>query len=396
MRISFLLTALAISSGCVPSSPTPPATMVVNNLASSVVSDSPASTPTALPMPPATQSVVTPIATPPAPEPVGPPLSTRADVQAFINDMVRRHGFDANQLRDVFAQVHSQPEIIAKMTRPVEAKPWHEYRRIFLTETRIANGRQFLRDHRDALIRAEQRYGVPAAIITAIIGVETAYGRFLGPHRVIDALSTLGFDYPRRAAFFRQELEQFLLLTRAEKISPLIPMGSYAGAMGWPQFMPSSYRTYAVDFNGDGIRNLWTDPSDAIGSVGNYLARNQWQAGQPVAIPVQVTSTAAALATTRPANPARSVTQWRQQGVTADSACTGMVPYLGQTSPCTAHTPQAALFRLTAEQGAEYWLGFANFRVITRYNPSVLYAMAVYQLSQAIRSESDPSESVMQ
>jgi len=302
----------------------------------------------------------------------GQPLARRADVQAFIREMTARHGFNAARLQTVFSRAHAQPSIIAAMSRPAEAKPWYAYRTIFVNPKRIQGGVAFWRTNAAALARAEQVHGVPPEIVVAIIGVETQYGGNMGKYRVLEALSTLAFDYPRRADYFRKELENFLLLTRAEGIDPLAPRGSYAGAMGYGQFMPSSFRSYAVDFDGDGHRDLWRNPRDAIGSVANYFKQHGWRTGEPVAIPAQVSGAAwPALVSRKLGRPQYSVASLQGRGVRPEGSVSG-----GQT---------AMLLELQGRDGPEYWLGFDNFYVITRYNHSQLYAMAVYQLAQEIR-----------
>lgn len=335
------------------------------------------------PVPDTALEVPVPETTPPAPEVLaarssalnpGQPLIQRADVQAFIREMAARHGFNAAQLRTTFSRAQAQPSIITAMSKPAEAKPWYAYREIFVNPKRIQGGVRFWRTHAAALARAEQVYGVPPQIVVAIIGVETQYGGNMGKHRVFEALATLAFGYPRRAAFFRKELESYLLLTRAEGIDPLNLRGSYAGAMGLGQFMPSSFLSYAVDFDGDGHRDLWRNPTDAIGSVANYFKKNGWRSGQPVAVPAAVSGTRyPALVSQRLNPPKSSVAQLRSQGVTprepvSDAQAAMLLEFAGQTGP-------------------EYWLGFDNFYAITRYNRSQLYALAVYQLSQAISAQ---------
>jgi membrane-bound lytic murein transglycosylase B len=204
-------------------------------------------------------------------------------VAEFIGEMTRDYGFAGEQLTELFAEVERKQAILDAISRPAEkAKPWKDYRPIFITDKRISKGVEFWKQHEATLARAEAEYGVPAQVIVAIIGVETFYGGNTGSWRVMDALSTLAFDYPPRAPFFRKELREFLLLTREEQVEPLNMTGSYAGAMGLPQFMPSSFRAYAVDFDGDGHINIWTNPVDAIGSVASYFKRHGWQPGQPV------------------------------------------------------------------------------------------------------------------
>lgn len=304
----------------------------------------------------------------------GQPLIQRADVQAFIREMAARHGFNATQLRATFSRAQAQPSIIAAMSRPAEAKPWYAYRDIFINAKRIQGGVQFWRTHAAALARAEQVYGVPPQIVVAIIGVETQYGGNMGKYRVLEALSTLAFGYPRRAAYFRKELENYLLLTRAEGIDPLTLRGSYAGAMGLGQFMPSSFLSYAVDFDGDGHRDLWSNPTDAIGSVANYFKKNGWRSGQPVAMPASVSGARyPSLVSRKLSPPKNSVASLRSQGVTPRGS--------------VSEAQSAMLLEFEGRNGPEYWLGFDNFYAITRYNRSQLYALAVYQLSQAIREQ---------
>ncbi len=357
MKALYAAGALITLVACMPPPPNAEAR------AESAVTSAPAS-----PVRPAPQALV--VAAGPA-LPLETSLAGRADVQAFIQAISRKHGFDPEALRAIFAQAQDQPRIIEAITRPAEAKPWRDYRKIFLTGRRIEEGVAFWRKHAGVLARAEREYGVPAEIIVAIIGVETLYGGNTGSWRVLEALATLGFDYPRRADFFRRELEEYLLLTREEGIDPLALKGSYAGAMGLAQFIPSSYRAYAVDFDGDRRRDLWSNPADAIGSVANYLARHRWQAGAPVATPAQVQGQAYKAVLTDNLKPTLSLGQLAQRGVTWETAASA--------------DKQAILLELAGETGPEHWLGFNNFYSITRYNHSPLYAMAVYQLSREIR-----------
>lgn len=298
-------------------------------------------------------------------------FAQRADVQAFIREMSAQHGFAPAYLNGLFAQTRSRDDIIARMNRPAEkTKPWRDYRKIFLDEPRIDGGVAFWRQHAATLARAENDYGVPAEIIIAILGVETRYGGFTGRDGVLEALATLAFDYPKRAPFFRKELENYLLLTREEGIEPLSLTGSYAGAMGMAQFMPSSYRAYAVDFDGDGQRDLWHNPVDAIGCIANYLSRHGWQRNAAITAAATVTGQGykTALGKKKPEFSLDELRAW------------GIMPQ----QPVAAGT-SALLLELEGAQGLEYWLGFNNFYVITRYNTSPLYAMAVHQLGQAIR-----------
>lgn len=293
-------------------------------------------------------------------------------VQNFIAQMVSEHGFDKNHLSQWFAAAQFHPGIIEAISRPAESKPWYQYRPIFLTRDRMDGGLKFWDEHQDILEQAEAQYGVPPQVITAIIGVETRYGRHKGRYPVIDALSTLAFAYPPRSDFFRSELEHFLLMTREEKMDPLSLTGSYAGAMGMPQFISSSFRAYAVDFDGDGQRNLWTNTADAIGSVGNYLHRHGWRAGEPVATRVGVSGLKYQDLLNKGLKPRWSVEQLQLAGV--------------KLPPATPGDLEGILLELDSGDGPEYWVGWHNFYVISRYNHSALYSLAVYQLSEAMRS----------
>jgi membrane-bound lytic murein transglycosylase B len=302
------------------------------------------------------------------------PASYRSGAKRFATDMARRHGLDKAEVSALMEQARYSQDVIDAMRRPYEAKPWYRYRSIFLTDKRIRGGADFLRENRDLLRRAESVYGVPPQIVTAIIGVETNYGGNLGKHRVIDALSTLGFSYPKRASFFRKELAQFLMLAQEESVDALGVTGSYAGAVGLPQFIPSSYRAYAVDFDHDGRRDLWKSTADAIGSVGSYFQRHGWRQGEAVAVAARVPGQVPKgipVAGKKPKKPGTNLSRLRSAGIAVDE----------RLPPSTLGT----LIRLDAPE-PEYWLGLRNFYVITRYNHSNLYAMAVYQLSREIQS----------
>nr|WP_229381869.1 lytic murein transglycosylase B [Spiribacter sp. 2438] len=297
-------------------------------------------------------------------------------LRAFTESMAERHGMDAEQLtRLLVDDARHQSDIIDAITRPAEALPWYRYRAIFLTEARVNEGVAFMNTHAEILEAVQQEYGVPPAIVTAIIGVETFYGRYRGQHRVIDALRTLGFGYPPREAFFRRELEAFLLLAQEEGFDPREPRGSYAGAMGVPQFISSSYRAYAVDFDGDGRRDLFNSMADAIGSVGHYFAQHRWRAGEPVAIPARPDRPVDEALLSADLRPRHTVAELQAAGVNFDQP---LDPGAG-----------ARLLVLDADGGDEHWVTLHNFYVITRYNHSPLYAMAVYQLAQALEA-SDP------
>lgn len=299
-------------------------------------------------------------------------LAELPGVAEFVRDTSQRHGFDAAGLEALFAQGEVLPAVLEAIARPAEARPWHEYRRIFLTPERVAGGAQFWVEHRAALERARAQYGVAPEVVVAILGVETRYGRNTGAYRVFDALATLGFNAGRRADFFRRELEQFLLLTREEGLDPLSLKGSYAGAMGLPQFISSSFRRYAVDFDGDGRRDIWGDPEDAIGSVAYYLKAHGWEAAGRVVVPATVTSTSAEPLVRAGLKPSLTPGRLTAEGVT-----------LADTLPPGA---LVTLVQLETASGYEYWAGLQNFYAITRYNHSPLYAMAVYQLSQEIKA----------
>lgn len=295
----------------------------------------------------------------------------QSQVDAFVAEMNREHGFAASELQALFAGAERKQPILDAISRPAErVKPWKEYRPIFITQARINQGVTFWNRHAEALARAEREYGVPAQVIVAIIGVETFFGRNTGNWRVIDALATLGFDYPPRADFFRKELREFLLLSREQRVDPLTLKGSYAGAMGLPQFMPSSFRAYAVDFDHDGRIDIWSNPVDAIGSVASYFHRHGWVAGDPVVTRARVAGMRFADGLTEGLEPVKSVGDLRQLGWTP-------LDVVDDSYAVTA-------FRLEGEQGDEFWMGLPNFYVITRYNRSVMYAMAVHQLSSAL------------
>ena len=296
----------------------------------------------------------------------------RQEVEAYIVELIAEHNFSRQELEEVLAAAERRQDIIDLMRRPAERRlNWLEYGKIFLDEQRIAGGVEFWQQNQATLQRAEKEYGVPPEVIVAIIGVETRYGRVTGKHRVVDALMTLAFDYPPRARFFRKELTQFLLLAREEGKSPMSLLGSYAGAMGYGQFIPSSYRSYAVDFDQDGVRDIWQNRIDAIGSVANYFSRHGWRGVGDVTVPVQIKTETEQLRSlaNESLKPTHSVAEMTEMGVIAD----GLDP-----------EARVLLLRLSGGKNPEYWLGFNDFYVITRYNHSRLYAMAVYQLGQEI------------
>ncbi|CAG7857328.1 membrane-bound lytic murein transglycosylase B [biofilm metagenome] len=296
-------------------------------------------------------------------------VKNQETVDGFIQQMVAKHQFGGEMLTNLFDQVELSEDIINKISKPAEALPWYKYRRIFLKEPRIKAGVEFWHKHVETLAAVEQQTGVPPAIIVAIIGVETQYGQHTGNFRVIDALSTLAFAYPPRSVFFRNELEQFLLLCREEQINPLTPTGSYAGAMGMPQFMPSSYRRYSIDFDKDNYRDIWHNPNDVIASIGHYFAEHGWKRGENVALFIR-------------------------DGVriseNSDAYLKQNLSFLKSNSPVPnistplLSTKKAKIIAFKQENGEELWAALDNFYVITRYNHSPLYAMAVFQLSLAI------------
>lgn len=293
-------------------------------------------------------------------------------LDAFTEKMVTEHGFERAEITGVLQQARKRQDIIDKISRPAERTlNWGQYRKIFLTDKRTRQGVDFWRRNEQALKRAEQEYGVPPQFIVAIIGIETFYGRITGRDRVLDALYTLGFYYPKRSKFFLSELESFFLLTREEQLNPAKPKGSYAGAMGLGQFMPSSYRAYAVDFDGDGKRDIWNNETDAIGSVGNYFARHGWKNNQPVTrkaagvLPKHQKFVKAGM------KPSVSIAELKRAGI--------------DTGKDLPDKMLSSVIELETGAGKEYWLGLPNFYTITRYNHSNMYAMAAYQLSERIR-----------
>lgn len=314
-------------------------------------------------------------AAPERPAPVG--YTAHPAYPAFAERLVKQHDLSREWLDALFARAERRQQILDAIARPAEALPWHRYRPIFLTEARIEAGVAFWREHEPIIARAAREYGVDERVIVAILGVETFYGRITGGYRVLDALSTLGFDHPPRSRFFLSELEQYLLLAREEGFDPLEVQGSYAGAMGAGQFIPSSYRHYAVDFDGDGQRNLWNSWPDAIGSVANYFAEHHWRKGGLVMIPVVATDAAAAEAYA-PGWHRVAVPELRRRGFVFSAGI--------------AAEAETWLVVLETETGRDYRLGLHNFHVITRYNRSPLYATAVHELAEAIAARRQRGE----
>ena len=291
--------------------------------------------------------------------------------QQFIDHMLSEYNFDAAELQQLFSQAQYSSKVIQSISRPAEKLPWYKYQKIFLQQARIKEGVEFWKKHQAILQKAQEIYGVPAEIIVAIIGIETRYGKNTGKYRVIDALSTLAFHFPKRAEFFRKELVQFLLLTTQQEIDPLSVKGSYAGAMGVPQFISSSYRHYAIDFDGDGKKDLWDSPMDVIGSVANYFKQHNWQVGEPIVFPIGNAKEDDLFGIIdNGLKPDMQIKDLQKYGIVLDHKLANTVPI--------------KIMRFEQQVTNEYWIGMQNFYVITRYNHSALYAMAVYQLSQSI------------
>jgi len=300
---------------------------------------------------------------------------------ALVDELVREQGFDRAELLAVFAQVETKDSILKAMSRPAEkSKPWYEYREIFVTDKREREGVAFYARHKETFQRAEQELGVPQEVILAIMGVETYYGRITGSYRVMDALSTLAFDYPKRSVFFTKELKSYLILSREQGHDPLAMKGSYAGAMGYGQFMPSSYRAYAIDFDNDGKIDIWNNPVDAIGSVANYFKAHGWKADEPVVFPATVTGMVPEELFNKSLRPYQSLAEFAEAGVALEQPAQ---PPLDPNAMATA-------MKFETQDAHEYWLGMHNFYVITRYNHSAMYAMSVYQLSQLLAARVAP------
>ncbi len=271
-------------------------------------------------------------------------FATRKEVQQFIQNMHKKHGLNKKELNAMFNEFGTEDKILRLMSKQYEALPWYRYRDTIVTEKRAKEGLEFWKKHDNLLKKAEKQFGIPPEIIVALIGIETSYGQITGNYPILQALATLAFDYPRRAAFFRGELEHFLLLVNEGSLHPIATRGSFAGAMGIPQFMPSSYRRYAIDFSGTGKRDLLHDMADVIGSVANYMKENGWKKNEAIISPILKKNMHASKKT-------RFITLQKNM-----------------------------------HHEKEHWTGLHNFNVIMRYNHSVHYAMAVYQLSQKIRT----------
>lgn len=300
----------------------------------------------------------------------------KANVEAFIDEMVSDHDFDRDALRDVLAQAEIKATILKKIATPAERSlTWGEYRDIFITKERINAGATFWRENEEMLNRIALETGVPVEMLVGIIGVETYFGRITGKDRVLDALATLAFEYPPRSKFFRNELVQFLILAREEGMDPTEPTGSYAGAMGRPQFMPSSFRAYAVDATGDGKRDIWGNWADVAGSIASYFNAHGWKSGAAIATRATLGSQWQG-ALPKPKNTlkvADTVQSLSQKGVLFPTE--------------EENAGKAQLLTYEGHEGIEHWVGFHNFFVITKYNRSVMYALAVHQLGQAIAAQ---------
>ena len=293
------------------------------------------------------------------------------DRTIFINEMTTQYGFEADFVSEVIGNAETKQSIIDAMSRPAEkVKPWYEYRDIFITDQRINEGVDFWALREETLQQASERTGVPMRMIAGIIGVETYYGRITGNYRVVDALSTLAFDYPPRATFFRNELKEYFLLTREEQLPIEAIEGSYAGAMGPPQFIPSSYRAYAVDGDGDGRRDLLTNWDDILNSVGNYFKAHRWHNGEEVAMQATLPAGHPPLKSKNERKANKTLGELRGMGLLFESDLPDSTP--------------ANLIVLEGRAGPEYWIGLHNFYVITRYNHSVMYGLAAYQLGEAL------------
>jgi membrane-bound lytic murein transglycosylase B len=294
--------------------------------------------------------------------------ATLPGIPEFIDEMVARHQFKREELEQVFDRAQHLPSVIETISRPATAKPWLEYRAAFVNPERVKFGLKFWQKYRKTLRRAEREFGVPQEIIVALIGVETIYGQDAGTFRILDALTTLAFDFPRREEFFRSELENYLLLARDQQFDMFAIRGSYAGAIGIPQFMPSSYRNFAVDFNGNHKIDLLREPGDAIGSVANYLKRYGWTNSVPVAVRARIFEKDWIGEITAP----RTLEDWSEVGIA--------------TREKLPRDQLARLVDFTVENGKELWLVFNDFDVITRYNNSDFYAMTVFQLAQELKA----------
>ena len=298
----------------------------------------------------------------------------RENIRVFINYMVNKHGFKEEYLIDVLKKAESKESILEAISRPAERTlTWNQYRDIFIKKERIDAGVDFWVENKDILERIRDKTGVDIEIMLGIIGVETYFGRITGGYRVIDALSTLAFDYPKRSPFFTRELESFLLIVREEEMNPFNATGSYAGAMGSPQFMPSSYRAYAIDSDGDGKRDIWNNWEDVIGSVANYLVVHGWQKGNQIIVPALLAEDSEEIEIKNGLKATESIGSLLSKGVIFQTIMNGDHP--------------AELLKLEQKNYSDYWVAMHNFFVITKYNHSIMYGLAVHQLGQDISEQ---------
>ncbi len=296
--------------------------------------------------------------------------SSRDDVKEYIEEISNKHGFESNKLLKLLGSAVYQEKVVRIMNRqPEGTMTWSRYKEMMVSDSRISAGEEFIKLYKEDLKKAEDLYGVPAEIIASIIGIETRYGRITGNIRVLDSLMTLSFNYPRRSKFFKVQLEEFLLLSREEGFNPESLEGSIAGAMGYGQFMPDSYRKYAVDFDSDGVRDILTNPVDAIGSVANFLnKKGKWKTNTPIAIRANVYNQSEPLKSSF--KPYMTNNELDELGLVASQNIPGNLKFVP--------------FSLELEEGYEYWLGFDNYQALSRYNRSKLYVMAVFEFSQLL------------
>ena len=304
------------------------------------------------------------------------PRRLAPEVETFIGEMAQKHGFDTGKLRRLFGQVQSRPAVIRAISTPGTARPWHEFRSRYIDPARINSGVAFWRENAAVLEKAARAYGIPEELIVATLGVESFYGRHTGGFKVLDALTMLAFRYPPRAELFRSELEEFLLLARETGFNAAGIRGSYAGAMGIPQFLPSSYRRHAVDFDGDGKPDIIGSAADAIGSVANYYRSFGWRTGEATVVPADVEGAGIDAVLEIGIKPQLKVSELRTRGV--------------MPAAPVEEGAEAALFVVESASGPRYWLGLNNFYVITRYNRSVNYALTVHELAQELRARVKP------
>ena len=296
--------------------------------------------------------------------------SSREDVKEYIKEMSAKHGFESDKLLKLLGSAVYQEKVVRIMNRqPEGTMTWSRYKEMMVSDSRISAGEEFIKLYKEDLKKAEDLYGVPAEIIASIIGIETRYGRITGNIRVLDSLMTLSFNYPRRSKFFKVQLEEFLLLSREEGFNPESLEGSIAGAMGYGQFMPDSYRKYAVDFDSDGVRDILTNPVDAIGSVANFLnKKGKWKPNTPIAIQANVYNQSEPLKSSF--KPYMTNHELDKLGLVASQNIPGNLKFVP--------------FSLELEDGYEYWLGFDNYQALSRYNRSKLYVMAVFEFSKLL------------